>query len=98
MGNFITNNNSNAQTIFPNNDTVIEIHESANNKITVILDELEKNGYDQLKELDKKIQTEPIEPNDIGNTLMNIMEQGANKFKEKTGRPMTYAEMRSVYG
>jgi hypothetical protein len=98
MGNFITNNNSNTQTIFPNNDTVIEVNESTNCKTTDILDELEKNGYEQLKELDKKIQTEPIEPNDIGNALMSIMEQGANKFKEKTGRPMTYAEMRSIYG
>ncbi len=30
--------------------------------------------------------------------LTHIMETGMEEFKEKTGRPMTYAEMRSVYG
>jgi hypothetical protein len=30
--------------------------------------------------------------------LINIMQQGANEFKEKTGRPMTYSEMREMYG
>ena len=32
------------------------------------------------------------------NCLNHIMETGMEEFKEKTGRPMTYAEMRSVYG
>jgi len=32
------------------------------------------------------------------NCLNHIMETGIEEFKEKTGRPMTYAEMRSVYG
>jgi hypothetical protein len=30
--------------------------------------------------------------------VVNIMQQGANEFKEKTGRPMTYSEMREMYG
>ena len=30
--------------------------------------------------------------------LINIMQQGANEFKAKTGRPMTYSEMREMYG
>jgi hypothetical protein len=32
------------------------------------------------------------------NALINIMQQGADEFKEKTGRHMTYSEMRQMYG
>jgi len=35
---------------------------------------------------------------EIGNTLVNIMSEGAAEFKEKTGRSMTYSEMRQMYG
>jgi hypothetical protein len=34
----------------------------------------------------------------LGDTLVNIMSEGAEEFKEKTGRPMTYSEMRQMYG
>jgi len=33
-----------------------------------------------------------------GDTLINIMSQGAEEFKAKTGRNMTYSEMREMYG
>ena len=32
------------------------------------------------------------------NILCNIMNDGANEFKQKTGRNMTYSEMRYMYG
>ena len=32
------------------------------------------------------------------NTLIGIMQQGADEFKEKMGRNMTYSEMRQMYG
>jgi hypothetical protein len=32
------------------------------------------------------------------NELSAIMISGANEFKEKTGRGMTYSEMRAMYG
>jgi hypothetical protein len=35
---------------------------------------------------------------DIGDGLMNIMSSGADEFKEKTGRNMTYGEMRAAWG
>jgi len=35
---------------------------------------------------------------DLGNSLINIMSAGADEFKEKTGRNMTYSEMRQLYG
>jgi hypothetical protein len=30
--------------------------------------------------------------------LKNIMNEGADEFKEKTGRNMTYSEMRQMFG
>jgi len=30
--------------------------------------------------------------------LQNIMQSGANEFETKVGRPMTYSEMREMYG
>ena len=35
---------------------------------------------------------------DICNLLQNIMSEGSKEFKEKTGREMTYSEMRQMYG
>jgi hypothetical protein len=35
---------------------------------------------------------------DFGANLVSIMSSGAKGFQEKTGRPMTYSEMRSMYG
>ena len=35
---------------------------------------------------------------DVGNLLLNIIQTGANEFKEKTGRNMTYSEMRYMFG
>jgi hypothetical protein len=32
------------------------------------------------------------------NALTNIMKSGAQEFEEKTGRPMTYSEMRAMFG
>ena len=32
------------------------------------------------------------------NALIDIMQTGADEFKEKTGRNMTYSEMRQMYG
>lgn len=31
-------------------------------------------------------------------SLTNIMQKGIDEFKEKTGRAMTYGEMRELYG
>ena len=35
---------------------------------------------------------------DVINLLLNIMQTGSNEFKEKTGRNMTYLEMREMFG
>ena len=35
---------------------------------------------------------------DFGDKLLSIMSEGADEFQAKTGRPMTYSEMRAMYG
>jgi len=35
---------------------------------------------------------------DVSNLLLNIMKTGSDEFKEKTGRNMTYLEMREMFG
>lgn len=33
-----------------------------------------------------------------GETLKQIIRDGATEFEQKTGRPMTYSEMRAMFG
>ena len=39
-----------------------------------------------------------INQDDAINILQNIMRSGGDEFKEKVGRPMTYSEMREMFG
>jgi hypothetical protein len=32
------------------------------------------------------------------NKIINVISDGAKEFKEKVGRPMTYSEMREMFG
>jgi len=43
-------------------------------------------------------QQQQAEMKTTGDTLISIMSQGADEFKAKTGRNMTYSEMRQMYG
>lgn len=56
-----------------------------------IMKKLEKEGEDKLADLKR-----------IGNvnedSLTNIMKNGEKEFIKKTGRRMTYGEMRQMYG
>ena len=54
-----------------------------------IMKDIETNTEKQIKEAN----TEPALE-----VLVNIMQKGADEFKEKTGRNMTYSEMRQMYG
>ncbi len=61
---------------------------------------------DALQELMKKLEKEGMEKvqhlhhtNTCNiETLDQIMKEGEEEFKEKTGRNMTYSEMRRMYG
>ena len=50
---------------------------------------------------EKKVEKERFDKNSTkpaGDTLIGIMNEGADEFKEKTGRNMTYSEMRQMFG
>ena len=60
---------------------------------------IESDAEKKVIELNKNINSFQDYGNpDIGNLLINIMKTGADEFKEKTGRNMTYSEMRYMFG
>ncbi len=59
-----------------------------------LMEKLEKDGEKQVVELLKRNET----PENACESLKNIMSSGEKEFKEKTGRQMTYSEMRQLYG
>jgi len=61
----------------------------------VILD-LEQKGY--YIEIPKAIKKVNQGKSDIGNALLDIIKNGSDEFKQRTGRPMSYTEMRAAYG
>ena len=54
-----------------------------------ILKEIEKKGAEELKMLSNNL---------CEKSLLEIMKKGEEEFIEKTGRHMTYSEMRAAYG
>ena len=58
-----------------------------------------KTGKINLNLLQKKAEEkEEVKMKQTCDALVNIMSQGADEFKAKTGRNMTYSEMRQMYG
>lgn len=58
-----------------------------------IMKDIETDTEKRVKKANKKSQTQSA-----GEVLVNIMQIGVDEFKEKTGRNMTYSEMRQMYG
>jgi hypothetical protein len=56
-----------------------------------LLKQLEKDGEEMLKKLN-------ADKNVNGETLLNVMKTGEKEFSKRTGRRMTYAEMRKTHG
>jgi len=50
------------------------------------------------KKMIRNVRRNPESLQSTLNTLEDIMKQGADEFKEKVGRNMTYSEMRAMYG
>jgi len=73
---------------------------SSNNiNIKEIKIKIEADAEKKVIELNKNINSfQDYGKPDIGNLLINIMKTGADEFKEKTGRNMTYSEMRYMFG
>lgn len=69
------------------------------NKLEKIKLKIEADAEKKVIELNKNINSfQDYGKSDIGNLLINIMQTGADEFKEKTGRNMTYSEMRYMFG
>lgn len=62
-------------------------------KLEKVMKKLEKEGMENVKELKKKEGIIPTEQ-----SLMNLMQKGADEFEKEMGRPMNYGEMRDMYG
>ena len=70
----------------PNPKQKQDLHEFNN-----LLKKLEEDGENMLKQL-------KVDGNVNGDSLLNLMQTGEKEFIKKTGRRMTYAEMRQAYG
>ena len=58
-----------------------------------LMQKLEREGMEKLAAAQKKEGIFPAEK-----TLTNIIQAGFDEFEKKTGRTMTYSEMRELYG
>jgi hypothetical protein len=68
-------------------------------KIKEIKEKIEANTEKKIIELNKNINSlSDYGKPEIGELILNIMQTGANDFKEKTGRNMSYFEMREMFG
>ena len=66
---------------------------SETKKLQNIMNKLEKEGMENVKNLQKKEGIIPTEQ-----SLTNLLQKGADDFEKEMGRPMTYGEMRDMYG
>jgi hypothetical protein len=71
------------------------VEESVYENSQTVINDLEQKGETQVKEL-MTGKTQKVE--DIGKSLMSIIENGANEYEKRTGQKMSYAEMRAAYG
>jgi hypothetical protein len=64
---------------------------------TALKEKLEKEGEQKVNKINNDIKNGIII--DVsGGTYLNIIKEGRDEFKEKMGRPMTYGEIREMYG
>ena len=65
-----------------------------------ILRKLDKDGENKVKEIMKQtpIPTPTPAPIHTSQKLINLIQEGMKEYQEKTGKPMTYSEMREAYG
>lgn len=65
--------------------------EKKEDALNELMKKLEKEGMDKVQNLHKTNTCNM-------DTLTQIMKEGEEEFKQKTGRNMTYSEMRRMYG
>lgn len=60
-----------------------------------VIADLEKKGYEKATEV---LPSMLVGNKDAGDKLMSFMSAGADDFEKRTGRKMTYGEMRAAWG
>ena len=63
-------------------------------QLTSLMKELEEEGYQKVI----KINSTPLKNENGCDAFLEIIKDGDEKFKQQTGRRMTYGEMRGMYG
>lgn len=66
-----------------------------NDTVKTLLKELEKEGIQKTAEI---IKGSKESKENTTAALLDIMKKGSDTFTEKTGRNMTYSEMRQAWG
>lgn len=59
---------------------------------------IENDASNKVVKMYKDIVSNELPLGNVEQTLVTIMNDGASEFVKKTGRPMTYSEMREMYG
>lgn len=59
---------------------------------------IENDASNKVVKMYKDIVSNELPLGNVEQTLVTIMNDGASEFIKKTGRPMTYSEMREMYG
>lgn len=88
---------SNCNEIVSQNDTTINESKPSiptENEINKLIEKLDEDAFAKIKKLSRT----PKGNVDLGDALIAIMTDGAKEFEQKTGRKMSYAEMRAAYG
>jgi hypothetical protein len=68
----------------------METKQPPNNNLTSIKHTLEKEGEEKVKTI--------IENNGKMDDIIKVMSDGVKEFTQKTGRNITYSELRELYG
>jgi hypothetical protein len=99
-----TDTNTNTNTNISNTNTNTNTNTNINTQTNIIHSKIVVNNeLEQMKsEIENKVNPKTLNESmyllSKPNLLLNRMQEGADLFKEKTGRDMSYAEMRRMYG
>jgi hypothetical protein len=89
-------------------NTVVPEEVDKQYKLDKLKKQLEDEGTELAKKLgptilgtalqNKNIDSEQKVMKSAGDLLVDVMAEGAKKFEKEAGRPMTYSEMREIWG
>lgn len=74
------------------------VYEKDIESLETIKRKIENDASNKIVQMYKDIKSTDLQIQKVEETLITIMSTGAEEFKQKTGRQMTYSEMREMYG